>query len=85
MYENETEVSKDGWSIVKCVPAYSAGGQSYNLCFEEKMTILKSNKKKTLNKRTGLFAKCHHKNRFSARNFKRARPRAHEMFVTGRL
>ena len=85
-YSNETELSKHAWnlkrqnrqfnirwSIVKCVPAYSAGGRSCNLCLEEKMSILKSNKEKTLNKRTELFAKCRHKNKFSARNFKRVR------------
>ena len=49
MYENKTELSKYAWnlkrqnrsynirwSIVKCVPAYSAGGRSCNLCSEEK-------------------------------------------------
>lgn len=85
VYSNETELSKYAWnlkrqnrqynikwSIIKCVPAYSAGGRSCNLCLEEKMSILKSRKEITLNKRTELFAKCRHKNKFSARNFKRA-------------
>ena len=35
------------------------------------MSILQSRKEKTLNKRTELSAKCRHKNKFSARNFKR--------------
>ena len=86
VYEYETELSKYAWnlkrlnkpynikwSIIKCVPAYSAGGRSCNLCLEEKMSILKSEKAKTLNKRTELFPNCRHKNKFSAKNFKHAR------------
>ena len=85
-YRKETELSKYAWelkeqgkdfdikwSIVKSVPAYSAGGGSCKLCLEEKLLILKSKKDHMLNKRTELFAKCRHKNKFSAKNFKRAR------------
>ena len=85
-YAKETELSKYAWnlketgrlftikwSIIKCVPAYIAGGRSCNLCLEEKLLIMKSNKEKTLNKRSELFAKCRHKKKFSAQNFKSAR------------
>ena len=61
------------WSIIKLVPAYTSGGRSCDLCLEEKILILKSNKDKTLNKRSELFAKCCHRNKFNAQNFKRAR------------
>ena len=84
-YSKETELSKYvwnlkrqnrqfniKWSIIKCAPAYSAGGRSCNLCLEEKMSIMKSRKEKTLNKRSEIFSKCRHKNILSARNFKRA-------------
>ena len=85
-YRKETELSKYAWelkeqgmqfdikwSVIKRVPAYSAGGKSCELCLEEKLLILKSKKEQTLNKRSELFAKCRHKNKFSAQNFQRAR------------
>ena len=63
-YTKETELSRYAWnlkengrsfsikwSIIKRVPAYTAGGRSCDLCLEEKIFILKSNKGKTLNKR----------------------------------
>ena len=43
------------WSIIKQIPAYTAGGNSCNLCLEEKLSILKSNRDKTLNKRIQTF------------------------------
>ena len=79
-YKKETELSKYPWklkeqgiqfdikrSIFKRVPAYSTGRKSCQLCLEEKLLILKSRKKQTLNKRSEVFAKCRHKNKFSAR------------------
>ena len=85
-YRKETKLSKYAWelkeqgmqfdikwSVIKRVPAYSAGGKSCELCLEEKLLILKSKKEQTLNKRSELFAKCRHKNKFSAQNFQRAR------------
>ena len=62
--------------LFKRVPAYTAGGRSCDLCLEEKIFILKSNKDKTLNKRSELFTKCRHRKKFNAENFKRARARA---------
>ena len=55
---------------------HRAGGRSCDLCLEEKIFILKSNKDKTLNKRSELFTKCRHRKRFNAQNFKRAHARA---------
>ena len=62
-YAKETELSKYAWnlketgrlftikwSIIKCVPAYIAGGRSCNLCLEEKLLIMKSNKEKNIEK-----------------------------------
>ena len=82
-YAKETELSKYAWnlketgrlftikwSIIKCVPAYIAGGRSCNLCLEEKLLIMKSNKEKTLNKRSELFAKCRHKKSSARRTLK---------------
>ena len=84
-YAKETELSKYAWNlketgrpftikwcIIKRVPAYTAGGRSCNLCLEEKLLIMKSSKEKTLNKRSELFAKCRHRKKFSAQNFKSA-------------
>ena len=67
------------WSIIRRIPAYTAGGNSCNLCLEEKLSILKSNRDKTLNKRSDLFSKCRHRNSFRALNFKGARALNMEM------
>ena len=85
-YAKKTELSKCAWnlkengrsfsikwSVIKRVPAYTAGERSCDLCLEEKILILKSNKGKTLNKRLELFTKCRHRNKFNAQNFKRTR------------
>ena len=66
-YANETELSKYiwrlkmenreyqiKWSIIKHASSYKYGSRRCNLCLEEKMLILKSNKKNLLNK-TGPF------------------------------
>jgi len=85
-YENETELSKYvwklkrnerdfdiKWSILKRAPAYTAGGKNSHLCLEEKLCLLNASKETALNKRSELFAKCRHRNKFLARTFKRAR------------
>ena len=48
------------WSIVKHANPYKYGSRRCNLCLEEKMSILKSNKKNLLNKRSELFSSCRH-------------------------
>lgn len=55
------------------LPAYTAGGKNCHLCLDEKLCLLKANKRTFLNERSEMFAKCHQKNKFLARNFKRAR------------
>lgn len=83
-YATETELSKyvwklkaSGkpvnikWSILKRASPRSAGGQRCDLCLTEKLCIIRADKNKTLNKRTELFSKCCHRNKFNAGRFKR--------------
>ena len=85
-YENETELSKYlwklknagksysvKWSILKQVPSYTAGEKCCSLCTEEKLRLLKMNNHKTLNRRSELFAKCCHAEKFHAERFKSVR------------
>ena len=85
-YSAETELSKYAWklkksgkqynikwSILKRARAYTAGAARCNLCLEEKVCLLEADKKRILNKRSELFAKCCHRNSFSARKFERTR------------
>ena len=80
-YANETELSKYAWklkqsnrpytikwSVLTHASPYTAGARSCNLCLEEKICLIKSDKTKTLNKRSELFSRCRHRNSFSARN-----------------
>ena len=88
LYQNETELSKYlwklketkkefsvEWSVMKRAPSYSVGGKSCILCLEEKLCLLKADKNKTLNKRSEIFAKCRHMDKFQTGRFKRARAR----------
>ena len=81
-YANETELSKHiwdikrknkpfslTWSVLKRAATYSAGGKRCNLCLEEKLMILKADKRNLLNKRTEIISKCRHENRFYVKNF----------------
>jgi hypothetical protein len=53
------------WSILKHAISYTGGSKCCNLCLEEKLCILKDiNKDNLLNKRSEIFGKCRHKNRF---------------------
>ena len=53
------------WSIIKHAISYTGGSKRCNLCLEEKFWILKDiNKDNLLNKRSEIFGKCRHKNRF---------------------
>ena len=76
-HENETKLSKYlwklknagkshsvKWSILKQVPSYTAGEKRCSLCTEEKLCLLKMNNHKTLNRRSELFAKCRHAEKF---------------------
>ena len=59
------------WSILRRANAFKAGGKRCNLCLDEKLCILLSDRSKTLNKRSEIFGKCRHQVKFSAGNFKR--------------
>ena len=53
------------WSILKHAISYTGRSKRCNLCLEEKFCILKDiNKDNLLNKRSEIFGKCRHKNRF---------------------
>ena len=85
-YENETELSKYVWSLKKNdrsfnlswailghAAAYRSGSKQCNLCLEEKLHLVKSDKEIILNKRTELVSKCRHENKFYANNQSRAK------------
>ena len=85
-YEKETELSKYiwklkknkkdysvSWSILKRAPAFSPGRKRCNLCIEEKLCLMQGNATKLLNKRSEIFAKCRHREKFCAGKFRRAR------------
>ena len=81
-YQNSTALSKHiwslkdnnvpysiKWSVQKKATAYkNTTGKCY-LCLAEKVTIIKADKTKSLNKRTELVVKCRHKNRFYLKSF----------------
>ena len=54
---------------------YAPGSTRCNLCNEEKLSIMKADQKTLLNKRSEIFGKCCHKDRFQAGNFHRKRVR----------
>ena len=81
-YTSETELSKyvwkqknSGktvsikWSILRHAAPRKPGSRRCNLCLTEKLCILRADQEKTLNKRTELFSKCCHRNKFNAGNF----------------
>ena len=77
----------DGWILCECTVGrylvfclvfHLAGGNSCNLCLEEKLKILRSyNSRSNLNKRSEIFMKCVHARRFHAGRFKRTRVSKH--------
>ena len=61
---------------IKRAQAYIPGkSRSCNLCTEKKLQITKSKSESLLNKRSELFSRCCHRNRFSVWNFKRKKTR----------
>ena len=52
--------------ILKQASSYRSGAKSCNLCLQEKLEILKGDKKRLLNRRCELFSKCCHRKSFSA-------------------
>ena len=90
-HENDTELSKHVWklkldkkqfsiywSILSRASSIKAGGNSCNLCLEEKLQILRNCiSRSCLNKRSELFTKCVHARKFHAGRFKRTRVSKH--------
>ena len=90
-HEHDTELSKHVsklkldkkqfsiyWSILSRASSVKAGGNSCNLCREEKLQILHNcNSMSCLNKCSELFTKCVHARRFYAGRFKRTRVSKH--------
>ena len=59
------------WYIIKSVPAYSNISKKCQLCLQEKFEILNyPNPNELLNKRSELFSKCRHVNKFLLSNYK---------------
>ena len=82
-YSNETELSNYiwdlkrkgrepviNWSILKRARAYENGGKPCNLCIEEKLCVMKAVKTRLLNKRSEIFTRCRHQNKFRISNLK---------------
>ena len=80
---NATELSKYYWNclihnnkpdikynIYTSARFYECGSGRCNMCLEEKIAILKSDKETTLNKRSEILSKCRRKNKFILCNFK---------------
>jgi len=52
----------------KTRPPYRNGTKICQFCLNEKLTILTSNQKMKLNKRSELISKCRHKRKFKVKN-----------------
>ena len=61
--ENNTPYAIKWCVLAKCAP-YACGAKLCNLCITEKYEILKSDPRKTLNKRTEIVGKCRHRAKF---------------------
>ena len=60
------------WKIVKKVPHLKNGNKMCRLCITE-ASIIMTNKKDRLNKRTEIMNKCRHENKFLLKNWKKTR------------
>ena len=58
------------WSIKAYASPYKCGTRKCDLCFTEKLIIVRSDPKKLLEKRTELVFKCRHRNTFLLSNIK---------------
>ena len=67
--KEEGKIPSIEWQIVKKAKPYKCGDRKCNLCLEEKLFILLSDNRTSLNKRNELIAKCRHKTKFKLRNF----------------
>ena len=65
------ETPKLEWSVVRCATPYSNVSKKCHLCLYEKLVICTySNQNELLNKRSELFCKCRHENKYLLSNFK---------------
>ena len=75
-YQNETELSKLIWRLKNDSKPFQlafsckCGTRRCDLCFSEKISIIRSEPKGLLNKRTELLSKCRHRNKFIIGNLK---------------
>ena len=59
------------WSVVRCATPYSNISKKCLLCLYEKLVIITYPRQhKLLNKRSELFCKCHHENKYLLKNFR---------------
>ena len=59
------------WSILKHAAVYHNKARRCNLCLEEKLQILKADKRTLLNKRSELFSKCRHQTQCCTKHINR--------------
>ena len=57
------------WSVYRRATPYTNVTKRCNLCLAEKLAIIKSDKSRSLNKRTELISKCRHENKFYLKHF----------------
>ena len=73
MKDKHNEAPTLKWSIIKSVPAYSNSNISKKcaLCLQKKFEIINyENQSELLNKRSEMFSKCRHANKFLLANYK---------------
>ena len=59
------------WSVLRCATPYSDISEKCHLCLYEKLVIINYPRQyKLLNKRSELFCKCHHENKYVLKNFR---------------
>ena len=59
------------WSVVRCATPYSNISKKCLLCLYEKLVIITYPRQhELLNKRSELFCKCHHENKYLLKNFR---------------
>ena len=71
MKEEQAEMPKIKWSIIKTAPAYNNISKRCALCLQEKLHIIEfPDQKNLLNRRSELVSKCRHTNKYLLKNFK---------------
>ena len=66
--EEDSTVEPDiKWTIHKLCSPYRCGSRKCDLCLSEKLAILKSDPRKTLNKKSEIMNKCRHNSKFKVK------------------